>query len=103
MRPGVPRTWIGSTPLHVASIQGEQDIVSLLIQHGADVNALGGDHQITPLHGAAASGHVDVAKDLVAAGADLKVRDTAVKATPEEWARRWGRYELANLLKPLPS
>src|SRR5262249_14254535 len=100
VRPGIPRAWIRSTPLHLASIHGAHAIVTLLVQRGADVNALGGEHRITPLHGAAAGGDVDVAKVLMAAGADLTVRDAIVKATPEEWARTWGHDELAALLKP---
>jgi len=99
--PGVPRVSIGSTPLHVASVRGEQEITTLLIQRGADVNGRGGENQITPLHGAAACGHIDVAKTLVAAGADMKARDSAVGATPEEWARSYGHQELADLLNSL--
>jgi len=99
--PGVPRVSIGSTPLHVASVRGEQEITTLLIQRGADVNGRGGENQVTPLHGAAACGHIDVAKTLVAAGADMKARDSAVGATPEEWARSYGHQELADLLNSL--
>jgi ankyrin repeat protein len=98
---GVPYVSIGSTPLHVASVRGEQGISTLLIERGADVNGRGGGNQITPLHGAAAGGHTDVAKALVAAGADVKARDGAVGATPEEWARLFGHQELADLLKSL--
>jgi RNA polymerase sigma factor (sigma-70 family) len=99
--PGVPRVSIGSTPLHVASVRGEQEIATLLIQRGADVNGHGGENQITPLHAAAAGGHVEVTKTLVAAGAEVTARDGTVRATPEEWARLCGHQELADLLKSL--
>lgn len=43
------------TPLHIASRLGNTDIVSLLIQHGAAVDAATKD-QYTPLHIAAKEG-----------------------------------------------
>lgn len=40
------------TPLHIASRLGNQDIVMLLLQHGASVDSMTKD-QYTPLHIAA--------------------------------------------------
>nr|XP_039274772.1 transient receptor potential cation channel subfamily A member 1-like isoform X1 [Styela clava] len=39
-----------STPLHYACKTGNQDIVKLLIENEADVNAISGNEQKTPLH-----------------------------------------------------
>ena len=49
----------------------------MLLEHGADVNAVGGQSHMTPLHGAAWSGHSETVDLLVAAGADLQARDPA--------------------------
>ena len=99
--PGVHRVSIGTTPLHAAAGRGEQQIATLLIQRGANVNAPGGENQATPLHVAAAGGHTDVVRTLVTAGADMKVRDGALEATPEEWARFFGHSALGDLLRSL--
>lgn len=47
------------TPLHVASRLGNVDIVMLLLQHGADVDATTKD-LYTPLHIAAKEGQEEV-------------------------------------------
>jgi ankyrin repeat protein len=99
--PGIPTSWIGTTPLHIASLRGEHEIAALLVQRGADVNARGGENQFVPLHGAAAGGHADVANALVAAGANVRIRDGAFGATPEAWARFFGHHAVADLLKRL--
>ena len=99
--PGVHPVSIGTTPLHAAAVRGEQQIATLLIQRGADVNARGGENQATPLHVAAAGGHTDMVRTLVTAGADMKIRDGALEATPEEWARSFGHSALGDLLRRL--
>ena len=61
----------GGRPLHLAAAQGRAQVVRLLIEAGADVNARapGG---MTPLFHAAALGHTEALLALVAAGADLE-------------------------------
>jgi ankyrin repeat protein len=68
------RTGIGDTPLHCAAAQGRKGTCLLLLQHGADVNAVG-NHGGTPLHCAAASGSVPVAKLLLENGARVDAID----------------------------
>ena len=51
----------GMTPLHQAVIEGNLAVVSLLIQHGADVNKQDADSW-TPLHAACSEGYVEIAK-----------------------------------------
>ena len=58
------------TPLHLAAWQGHVDIVRLLLDRGADVNARG-DGGRTPLHYAAYWGHLDVVELLIEEGADV--------------------------------
>lgn len=56
------------TPLHHASRKGYTDVVMLLIDRGADVNAENGWGE-TPLHEASYDGHTDAMKLLEAHGA----------------------------------
>lgn len=57
-------------PLHVASEFGEMGAVRVLLDAGADVNALGRSEE-TPLHRAAAEGHVNIVEALIESGADV--------------------------------
>jgi cytohesin len=62
------------TPLHLAAWQGHNEVIQLLLEHGADVNARG-DAGFSPLHYAAREGQLASARLLVAAGADLNVKN----------------------------
>lgn len=63
------------TPLHVAADEGQDRMVSLLLDKGADKDALDCDGG-TPLCFAVENGHLAVVETLVAAGADVKLRST---------------------------
>ena len=64
-------TVFGTTLLHSASKSGNMELVRLLIQEGADVNAQDEDGE-SPLHGAMARGdNYNVARTLIENGADL--------------------------------
>lgn len=67
----------GSTPLHCATWKGHPDVVALLLEAGADVNAQNqNDHWgTTPLHAAAHANQVAIAQMLIDHGADLNARD----------------------------
>lgn len=60
------------TPLHLASKYGHTQLLQLLLQHGAGVNAANRIYKMTPLHMAAKEGQRGSAEALVAAGADVK-------------------------------
>ena len=67
-------TIFGTTLLHSASRLGNLELVCLLIQEGADVNAQDEDGE-SPLHGAIArSDNYDVARTLIENGAELSSR-----------------------------
>ena len=53
--------FFGETPLHEAARGGHDDILQLLLNHGASVNAVDNDGD-TPLHDAAREGHVKCVK-----------------------------------------
>jgi hypothetical protein len=58
----------GNTELHVAALQGSTDVARLLVERGADVNAVN-EYGHTPLYYAARHGHRKTAAALIAAGA----------------------------------
>ena len=68
------RDQAGRTPLMWAAAYGQAPTVSLLLRHGAEVNAHGQESE-TALHLAAARGHHDVARILIASGATIDIKD----------------------------
>ena len=62
------------TPLHPASRQGREQVVRVLLEHGAEVAAQGGDGA-TPLHEACHSGCEGVVRVLLEHGAAVNVQD----------------------------
>jgi len=58
----------GRTALHRAAENGHFEVVKLLLDKEADVNAMN-NHDDTPLHEAAAAGKIDIVKALIAAKA----------------------------------
>lgn len=59
----------GTTPLHLAALQGHPPMIVLLLANGASVNAEDVDGQ-TPLFVAAAAGHADAVQALLDARAN---------------------------------
>lgn len=72
------------TPLHIAAKRGNLDIVQLLIERGAELNALNSMGQ-TPLFLAVQGGHKDIANLLIERGAIVRIKDKFDK-TPLDWA-----------------
>jgi hypothetical protein len=79
--------------LVVASFFGKTEIISFLIEVGADVNGYGkpedfdGFHaHASPLHQAVSSGSFEAVKLLVEAGANLNTTDKLFNGTPLGWA-----------------
>jgi ankyrin repeat protein len=88
----------GFTPLHLASFFGHDDAVELLLERGADVNAVSRNPmRVMPLHSAVAGKHSGIARRLVAAGADVGARQQD-GFTPLHEAAQNGDGELVELL-----
>ncbi|KAF6785735.1 hypothetical protein CSOJ01_15547 [Colletotrichum sojae] len=70
-----PQLLNGSLPIHLAASRGDVEHVQILVDAGADVNALNNDGR-TPIHWAAERGRWDVVEVLLDKGADPQIRST---------------------------
>lgn len=62
---------IRPTPLITAAMKGQLVVAKYLLDHGADVNGLSGNHGYVPLTAAAENGHKAMVELLLARGADV--------------------------------
>jgi ankyrin repeat protein len=85
------------SPLRVAAMKGHLDIVKLLLEQGAIVDASGQTGR-TALHWAALKGHRDILKLLLEYDAGIDVQDELVR-TPLDWALMRGHRQAAKLLQ----
>jgi ankyrin repeat protein len=85
------------TPLHATLFeQGHIEIAKLLIERGADVNALS-DDKWTPLHFASRFGHTKAVTWLLAHGASVNFQKDD-SWTPLHWAAYYGHFQIAMIL-----
>jgi ankyrin repeat protein len=85
----------GATPLHTASLLGNNDIVKALLEKGVAVDA-SNPYGRTPLINASQNGHVDVVKTLIAHGANVNAVDAyLLDDTPLLYACKNGYFEIA--------
>jgi ankyrin repeat protein len=86
-----------------ACMHGHIDAAELLLQHGAEINAIPGgfDFAGTGLHYAALNGHRAMVDFLLRKGADREVKDTKVGSTAAGWADHAGHSQIRDLLRVL--
>jgi Ankyrin repeats (many copies)/Ankyrin repeats (3 copies)/Ankyrin repeat len=78
------KTYQSCSPLHIAIMKGQKDMVELLLNNGADIQAKC-FNDITPLHVAADKGTRELAGLLISQGANVNAT-TRDLATPLHWA-----------------
>ena len=97
---------ISFPPLVAATYSGQQDIIFLLLQRGADPNLRYQDQGTTALHYAVALNRPEIwgntavhniARQLLQAGAVVNIEDNQGN-TPLFWAARWGNANMVQLL-----
>ncbi len=86
----------GQTQLHIATNQGDIDIVKALIANGANINAVT-NFWHTPLHYAVNRGIFEVVKILLENGAKVNALSNFDYA-PLHYAANHGRFKIAELL-----
>lgn len=90
---------LGQTPLTLAALVGQTEAVDLLLQEGADVNALTRDGN-TALHYAAFFGHADIAERALQNGALTNIRNNHGQTPSETLAVDWAMTQfIAGMLK----
>ena len=84
-----------------ACMHGHIDAAKLLLDKGAEINAIPGgfDFAGTGLHYAALNGHRAMVEFLLARGADRNIKDTKVDSTAAGWAEHGGHNDLLDLLR----
>jgi ankyrin repeat protein len=88
---------MGQSALVSAASMGSEEIVRLLLRHGADPNITTESNQ-TPLLLAAHYGHVGIAKLLIASGADVNLSESRYGHTALVSAAQQGHSEIVALL-----
>ncbi len=85
------------TPLIVAALAGNGEIVNYLLQRGADINARNSSG-LSSLHAAAYAGHTDIVSLLVAKGADVNDASNRYGVTPLHVASEENHIETVQVL-----
>ena len=86
--------WHRLTLLHHFAIKGDAAKVKLLLEHGADIDAVDEEYRSTPVGVAARSGQRSIVQLLLERGADPELAG-APWATPAAWAERRGDRDIA--------
>ncbi|MET8567626.1 ankyrin repeat domain-containing protein [Streptomyces sp. NPDC004783] len=92
----------GTTPLYLASVQGETEVVRSLMEAGAspDTESRGAGSEGTPLCAAACWGHTATVRELLAHGADPHLReDHGAGWSPLDWADHGPHPDTAEVLR----
>jgi ankyrin repeat protein len=95
---GAPN-WIGRTFLHVCAHKGRVDTAAVLLDAGADIDAIELEFGGTALAEAVRENQREMVEFLLARGADPRLPAGAPWATPLSWADARGYEEIADLLR----
>ena len=90
--------WHRTTLLHDFAHKGDMEKARLLVEHGADINAIDEEYRSTPLGLAARAGQKEIIEFLLEKGADPTAAD-APWATPLAWARKRGHEGVVAMLE----
>jgi uncharacterized protein len=88
----------GWTPLHFAAAAGDVDIMSILLEHYAYIDAAS-PTGFTPLMLAAREGKEEAVQLLLREGADATIKDSAFKIDAAEFARRADKPWIAKAIE----
>lgn len=91
----------GSTPLHKAASKGFPAIVRLLLDHGANVDAIDSSER-TPLHWACFYGHTEVARVLLLFGPSIEITDKT-GLTASDLASQRGNFQIQSCIETYES
>jgi ankyrin repeat protein len=89
--------WLEVSLLHYMAQQGDLQKAQLLLDHGADIDALDEEYRSTPLGFAARWGQKEIVALLLSRGADVN-KSGAQWSTPLAWSRKKGHGEIESLL-----
>jgi ankyrin repeat protein len=93
------RNWLGITMLHRCAAKGRIDVAEVLLEFGADLDAVETEWSSTPMGWAARHGQKEMVSWLLSRGADPWAPADRRWAWPVEWASRKGFGEIVELLK----
>lgn len=89
------RNGYGDTPLHIVSCWGDCEAIDILVEAGADLNAVG-ESGFTPLHYAVEQNKLDAIAKLLQLGSTLDCASDA--GNPVELAKLLGHMEAISVL-----
>ena len=89
--------YVLGTALHIATLDGSEDIAGILLRHGADVDAAGELQSNRPLHLAAEFGRASMIELLLNNGATVDAKND-IQRTPLMVAAATGNVEVVRVL-----
>ena len=87
----------GNTALYLATVEGHEDIVRLLLAAGAEIEAQN-RRGLRPLHMAALNGYDTLVELFIDRGAEVNIKDNEDEDTPLHLAAKRGRTNATKLL-----
>ena len=90
------KSLFGDYPIHIAAVRSAIEDISMLLDNGADINALG-EHGYTPLHDAVEQGHLHAVQYFVEHEANISIK-SEFDMTPIELAETLGEKEIYDFL-----